>query len=620
VKDASRPIAVVVVNPPSVVDRALRFLSEDLSRIAGVEVARQAAPPGDGPYLEVRIAREDPRWEAYEIRIDERKVTLLGSNARGTAFAVYELCERLGQDPLHHWTGYRPARRLPLVLKGVHRKQPPPTFRFRGLFHDDEDVLPRPRLPDGIPDPRGTVPVEWYERYFETALRLRLNMVAPWVRTVREREIVRMAHEWGLFYTSHHYDTLLSDPYHFTRGKLAEKRGIKPVWSWTENREGLMKYWRCGVEETRDFDCIWPVGMRGTNDYAYRFPKDWTREQKLMAFEEALDIQVKLVRDRVPPGRASLFHFTMYTEMLPLYQTGKLPVPEGVIVVWPDNNDGRMRALPEKRGKHPHGVYYHLAYLGRSKTMQSHQVVGPDLIEKEFRNIVEAGATEFCLVNVSELREYVLGVRLVADICWNASGLFRAPDTAGRWLGWWCREYFGEKAASAVREAYEAYFAMMPKALFHGYGAGKCLGAVPSLRLKLTGKTFTPARMDTLPTLLLRRTGHRSLLKRLARARDLIENPGARRFFFENLELAAAMDRLSTEAGTLLVEAMAAPDLVKARRMCFRALPFLDELDILLRKAERPPFTGWYGPTWIRQRTRKLVTARAEVVKLLMGL
>jgi len=77
--------------------------------------------------------------------------------------------------------------------------------------------------------------------------------------------------------------------------------------------------------------------MRGTNDYGYRFPADKTRKPRLKAFGEPLRIQVDLVQGLLPPGRVGLYHFTMYTEMLPLYRSGKLPVPEGAITVWPDN-------------------------------------------------------------------------------------------------------------------------------------------------------------------------------------------------------------------------------------------------------------------------------------------
>ncbi len=623
---APPPVLVVSDSEASCVRQAVRFLATDLAAIAGREPVLAAAAPAKGPRIVVLTAAGDPRWEAYDLEVGDEQITIRGSNPRGTAFGVYELCERLGVDPLHHWSGIEPERVSPLVVRSLAYHQAPPAVRFRGLFHDDEDILPEPRLDDGKPDQHGVVPVRWYERYFETALRLRLNMVAPWVRVTKPVAVQKLASEWGLYYTSHHYDTLLSDPYHFervprgaTRG-LAAQRGVEPKWDWQANREGLIRFWRGGVEENRELDCIWPLGMRGTNDYSYRFPKEWTEDQRLSAYREALETQVNLVRSLVAPGREALFHFTMYTEMLGYFQTGKLPVPDDVIIVWPDDNDGRLRALPPERGEHRHGVYYHLAYLGGQKTAQTHQVTPPGRIEEQFRAILAAGCTEFFLTNVSELREYVLGVRLLADLQWDGPSLLHDPAPRSRaFLAWWCREYFGDATVAPAGEAYAAYFDLLPDARAFHVGAEKCLGALASLEKKLHGEVFTPAMKETMPALLDRSTRQAALETLLERTRTAITSAPVARFFFENLELAAAIDRCNTSAAILLVRAMDAEGRAASLDLCRQALVELDQLDLLLRRAERPPFTNWYGPTWIAPRNVDLVEPRRLLIGLLAG-
>jgi hypothetical protein len=57
-----------------------------------------------------------------------------------------------------------------------------------------------------------------------------MNMVAPYTRVHRRMEVQKMASDWGLFYTSHHYDILLSNPFGMTRFKLAEQRGVSGAW------------------------------------------------------------------------------------------------------------------------------------------------------------------------------------------------------------------------------------------------------------------------------------------------------------------------------------------------------------------------------------------------------
>ena len=593
--------------------QAAKFLQGDLQKLIGTKppLGRHFQDFSSTRIL-VEVSPDGRRPESYRVRTDRQGLVITGADDRGAAFGIYELAERLGVDPLYIWTGITP-KKTKLIVKKTDFFQHSPDVRWRGLFHDDEDIMPRPFRQDGAPDPNGTVPRIWYERLFETALRLRMNMVAPWVRTNRNLEIQKLASDWGLAYTSHHYDILLSDPYHFGKG-LAAKRGVDPKWDWLTNREGIIRYWRAGVEENRLIDAIYPIGLRGTNDYSYRFPADWSQDRKIEAYNEALQIQSDLVHRIVPSCAPKLMHFTMYTEMLPFYQTGKLRVPAGTIIVWPDDNDGRMRGLPASSHSVQHGVYYHLAYLGGSLTKQVHQVVPPSLIENEYRKIFGAKATAYHLVNVSELREYVLGTRLIGDLMWDGKRLLASPDADRRFLRYWCREYFGNEAAVAT---VDAYFASLKHPLDTRAGAMKVLGAVPSLIKKFSDQPFEPAAKDTLPMLNQRQVQSLKLLRMIQGAKSGIRDPEKARFFFENIELPAAIDRLNCAAAIKLVQAMSEPDRKRAELLCRSAKSDLDILDGLLRRAERPPFERWYGHTWINERTNVLVKPRNEVIRLL---
>src|SRR5579862_7194586 len=214
---------VVAADENSAVKQAAIFLAGDIEKISGYKppvvttaangrVAIRLVTVTSTSNVPKGIEKQvlAGKWEAYQVLTDAGGVWLAGSDFRGTAFAAYTLSERLGIDPLYIWTGYQPEKHSTLVLKQTDFRTGPPTFKFRGFFHDDEDILPRPFDENGYPLQTGTVPKIWYERFFETALRLRMNMVAPYVRVQRPYEIQKMASDWGLFYTSHHYDTLLS--------------------------------------------------------------------------------------------------------------------------------------------------------------------------------------------------------------------------------------------------------------------------------------------------------------------------------------------------------------------------------------------------------------------------
>src|SRR5207237_7797675 len=111
------------------------------------------------------------------------------------------------------------------------------------------------------------------------------------------------------------------------------------------------------------------------------------------------------------------------------------------------NNDGHMRGLPDDRGRWKHGLYYHLAYLGGNLSKQTTHTVAPATIAGEFQRIVTAGASEYMLVNVSELRDYVMGARMIADITWNAPAVDASADPGARFRAWGAPVEFIPRAA-----------------------------------------------------------------------------------------------------------------------------------------------------------------------------
>jgi hypothetical protein len=632
---------VVADDAHPAVKQAAIFLSSDLTTLTGAKAHFAAAPTagvvairlvtlGDGVELPAGAATDKLKgqWEAYQILTAPGTIWLIGSDARGTAFAVYTLAERLGIDPLYLWTGFQPQRSDRLVLQKTDQFFASPTIKYRGLFHDDEDILPRPFEYSGWPLRIGDVPLEWYKKFFETALRLRLNMVAPYTRTHRRFEVQKTASDWGLYDTSHHYDILLSNPFGYHRFKLAEKRGVTGDWNWLTNREGMLKFWGGGVEENGALDCIWPVGLRGTDDYGYPFPKDMSEADQNKIFQDVIAAQIETTQKLVPENkRPPVFHFTLYGEMLDKFLGGggKFDMPENVILIWCDDNDGRMRALPKDRGKWKHGVYYHLAYWG-PVAKQAMNVVPPKRVAGEFKKIVDSGATEYMLLNVSELREFIMGARMIAEICWDAKTALAdtpvspmpdhllahvptaatqpiPPDakapSADRYVEWWCREYFGDAAAKDAVESYRLYYQLIDKWDMQWWACDRVPAAIDSLIKKFAGQKFAPANKETLPTLRERHERYQQAFKILDRASAKMTR-AQRQFFFDNCELPLRITGRHTEAAMILVQAMSEPDRDQAWAMCEKAMKPLEQLELEILRAEHPPFEGWYGNTFIR--------------------
>jgi hypothetical protein len=602
---------VVSDDENSAVHQAAEFLAGDIEKISGYRPAVVKTPSADRAGIRLlTLGHGEPpaaidagamrgQWESYRIVTAGRTVWLVGSNPRGTAFAAYTLSERLGIDPLYIWTGYAPAHRDPLVMKRTSFAQGPPAFRYRGFFHDDEDLLPRPFDANGYPLQTGDVPLDWYKRFFETALRLRMNMVAPYTRVHRRYEVQKLASDWGLYYTSHHYDILVSNPFGLTTYNLAAERGVKPDWNWFTNREGMLTFWRGGLMENKDLDVIWPVGMRGTSDRPFTFPQETTDDQRAATFREVINEQVQMVREVLPKDKTPLFHFTMYSEMLPAYQRNPaaFDLPEDVIIVWPDDNDGHMRGLPASLGKWKHGVYYHLAYLGGRLTKQLTHTVGPSVVAEQFDKIVKSGATEYMLVNMSEVRDYVMGGRMLADITWDAPAIYATPDPAGRYTAWWSREYFG--AGTAAADAYHKYFAAIdtPDKLWVAPDAIEEL--LDRLYRKVAGGTYPAVDAGTMSLMQSRSRQLEDALSAESRAESGM-SLSEQRFFSVDAALGLQVAQRQTQAALKLEEALRAPDAARMWQLVREARASLEQLETELARAEYPPFDRWYQESWIR--------------------
>jgi hypothetical protein len=140
-----------------------------------------------------------------------------------------------------------------------------------------------------------------------------------------------------------------------------------------------------------------------------------------------------------------------------------------------------------------------------------------------------------------------------------------------------------------------------------------------SLEKKFAGEPFVPAAKETLPMLEARAETSRKFRWELERIQGAIGKSQRERgrFFFENIELPATVDRLNTLAAIALVKAMSEPDGARTLSYCRTALNHLNDLDQSLKRAERTPFENWYGPTWIRERTQALYEPRVRLTRLL---
>jgi hypothetical protein len=300
----------------------------------------------------------------------------------------------------------------------------------------------------------------------------------------------------------------------------------------------------------------------------------------------------------VPKDKPPLFHFTMYNEMLPFYQRNPaaFDLPDDVMIIWPDDNDGHMRGLPAGLGKWKHGVYYHLAYLGGRLSKQLTHVVNPQTVAEQFDKIVKAGATEYMLVNVSELRDYVMTARMVADVTWDAPKIFAQDGAADRYTQWWSHEYFGNAAAVG---AYQKYFSLLDAPAKFWTAPDAVEDLVDALYKKVAGETVAPFSAEKVAQL---KSSHAQLEDALAaagRAREGL-SMSQERFYNTDVMLGLIVAERQTHAALKLEEAQRAPDAKSMWKAVGSARDALEEVETQLRRGEYPPFDRWYQESWIR--------------------
>ena len=118
--------------------------------------------------------------DAFYLANTGRKVVVVGSNGRGTAYGILELSRLAGVSPWIWWGDARPASKEYLIMKDGYKSLQIPSVRYRGLSIGGEDWTLRPwsktldhRLPAGAIGPRT------YKKLFELMLRLRANLLWP---------------------------------------------------------------------------------------------------------------------------------------------------------------------------------------------------------------------------------------------------------------------------------------------------------------------------------------------------------------------------------------------------------------------------------------------------------
>ncbi len=456
----SRITLLELPGEPVPIRLAAKNLRNDFRKVFGVAPRIVTRPSAAGPVTlmigteaEIPPAMRPTRLaaaESFAIAVEPaawnpatRAVVLTGPDVLGTIYAIYQFSQDyLGVEPMAYWTDQRPPRRRRIVLPaGLRRIFPPPLFKYRGFFINDEDLLTGWR-----PAPKSEhtgISLQVMNKIYETILRLKGNMVIPGTWIFPNDPRIKLAGERGLIVTQHHAMPL---------GVNVARWPPNVPYNFTKHPKILERAWRNAVREYDPHQRIlWDVGLRGLSDESYAAVDPSVRDNNArlgMLISKAIAAEMRIVRAVHPHAR---FVTNFWQEGARLEHAGDLQIPPGVIKVWADLGYG----IPQDKGDLApgEGVYYHVAMLNGSANHLS-EMIPVSRIYTQLGRYIKARATAYFLLNVSNIRPVAMTTEAAMNAVWGGI----PPGGAAGYYRRWARQEFGARAAPTLAAVYEQYF------------------------------------------------------------------------------------------------------------------------------------------------------------------
>jgi len=359
--------------------------------------------------------------ETYVINVSVDRIAIRGGGSLGMVYGLYRLSQVfLGVDSMAFWKDLPPAPRSQIHVPEGEIPSEPSAFRYRGWFVNDEDLLtgwwtPQGRCDIDYPYYDKVVNAELIDKICESALRCGMNLIIPAsfldVMNEPEADLLRACVRRGLYVSQHHVEPLGVS--HFGFEKYWRQRGHEATLSYRKDPERVSETWRDYAERWAELAgdrVVWQLGLRGRGDRpVWTHDPSIAREEAGAFISAAMDHQWRIVREtdaRAEPPATT----TLWMEGGELIASGQLRFPDGMTIVFADGHDGLMgpefERTPRGSGR-SYGLYWHPAVWPGPHLAQA---VDPRKVKHVFNAVVQAGDTEYAIINVANVREHALGI------------------------------------------------------------------------------------------------------------------------------------------------------------------------------------------------------------------
>ena len=394
--------------------------------------------------------------EAHAIVVSGNNVYMTGNSVRGQVYAAYAFSERvLGVEPLWWWTDTEPRYRGTLTFADpatdVAIDYGAPVFQHRGWFPNDEDLLG-----NFNPDPLGQsmFSAQTWNRIAEALLRLKGNLVIAGTVSFPDESHYDVLKRRGVAASMQHFTMLGVNTWRWPEGI---------PYSFNANPEIQEFVWKASVEEYAGREAVWTIGYRGLNDYPFwdDEPSFNTTAKRCELISAAMQKQADIVR--ATPGRESDVCVTyLWAEMLDLYLTGNLTIPENTTTVFADSGgQGTFDPRVYDKLSKGDGVYFHVQMESPGKMSQLTEMVPPASFYREMRRFVAAGATSYFTLNLSDLKPAAFLVDTIMRYLWNPTiaDSSKSPEAAQEAaISSWSVRFFGDTFAKRASDVIGGYF------------------------------------------------------------------------------------------------------------------------------------------------------------------
>jgi len=384
----------------------------DKDKSAAKELCRQGVP------VDSLIIKKD----AFFIKVfDKKRLLVVGSDGRGTAYGILELSRLAGVSPWVWWGDVTPIKKEQLLLPADYITFQSPSVEYRGIFLNDEDWSLQPwSWKNFEPSPiKGRIGARTYKEIFKLLMRLRANAIWPGMHGITTPFYFipgakEAADSCGIVIGTSHCEPLM-------RNNVGEwKVKERGDYNYMTNREGVHSYWIERLKEAGRYENFYTMGMRGIHDSGMEGVK--TLQEKTDALQQVINDQRKLLSKYVEKDVTKIPQtFVPYKEVLQIMENG-LQIPDDITLIWCDDNYGYMTRLSDEEQQKRSGgagVYYHLSYWGRPHDYMWLCTTQPGLIYSEMKQAYDCHARRLWIANVHDLKPVAYDLELFLDMAWN---------------------------------------------------------------------------------------------------------------------------------------------------------------------------------------------------------